>query len=422
MFGPFISLKWFLHIRNLQKKLVTPDHVRAWQERQLRQYITHQLPHIAAYKNTDVARISDLPIIDKDAVCRHFADYNRDKIPLEWAQQAAANNSTIGRIHVGASTGTSGNRGYYLITNAERYRWLGVILAKTLPDILTKRRRVALALPSYTKLYNSAAKIGRIKIKFFDLSEGVDALIPKLSKFDPTTIVAPPRVLRTVAQSGATLTPYEVFSAAEVLDPQDRQIIEKRFSLILREIYMATEGLFGVSCQHGTMHLAEDVIYFEHLKAYGNKNLVNVVHTDFTRSFQLMPRYQMNDLLELARTPCPCGSPLQAIKNIHGRTDDIFKLKGKSGAKIMVTPDIMRNAVIGANAAITDFRIYQTGANTVELLLPINLSASIGQAAANRLGGVFENLGVSPKISVTQDPLQIEPQGKLRRVMNKYHD
>ena len=422
MFGPFITLKWFLHTRALQRKLTTPEDVRAWQGAQLRHYLARKLPSVSAYKDMKATQIFDLPIINKDKVLENFAAYNRDKIPLDLVRKAAADNVNLGRLNAGSSTGTSGNRGYFLITNAERYRWLGVILAKTLPDILTKRRRVALALPSYTKLYDSAAKIGRINISFFDLSEGIDALIPKLAKFDPTTIVAPPRVLRALAESGADMAPQELFSAAEVLDARDRVIIETRFGLILREIYMATEGLLGVSCAHGMMHLAEDIIHFEYLKSYSKDGLVNLVHTDFTRSFQLMPRYQMNDLLELAPAPCPCGSPLQAVTHIHGRADDVFKFKNASGAQIMVTPDIMRNAVVRADAAITDFRIIQTGAGATELVLPNSVPATTAQEAVRSLTRAFETLRAAPKITLTQSPLKFEPNGKLRRVICKSYD
>ena len=51
-------------------------------------------------------------------------------------------------------------------------------------------------------------------------------------------------------------------SGAEVLDPIDRTVIEAATSAVrVREIYMATEGLFGASCRHGTLHLAEDAVH-----------------------------------------------------------------------------------------------------------------------------------------------------------------
>ncbi len=53
-----------------------------------------------------------------------------------------------------------------------------------------------------------------------------------------------------------------------MLDPLDRAAIEAATGVTVREIYMATEGLFGVACPHGTLHLAEDVVKFEWLPAW----------------------------------------------------------------------------------------------------------------------------------------------------------
>ena len=72
--------------------------------------------------------------------------------------------------------------------------------------------------------------------------------------FAPDTIVAPPKVLRRLAESGR-LTARHIFSGAEVLDPLDRAVIEAATGGTVREIYMATEGLLGVSCPLGTLHL-----------------------------------------------------------------------------------------------------------------------------------------------------------------------
>ena len=76
-----------------------------------------------------------------------------------------------------------------------------------------------------------------------------------------------------------------------MLDPIDREIIESNFGARVREIYMATEGLFGVGCPLGTLHLAEDAVAFEWEPSPGSAELVTPIITDFTRSTQIMARY-----------------------------------------------------------------------------------------------------------------------------------
>src|SRR5207244_3171713 len=143
----------------------------------------------------------------------------------------------------------------------ERFAWLGTILAKTMPDLLLRRPRVAVILPRMSRLYAAAGQSRLVKLKFLDLREGLEALLPPLAAFAPQVLVAPPKVLRFLAERRAAIRPERVFSAAEVLDPPDRSIIEAAFGAPLREIYMATEGLFAVSCAHGTLHLAEDAVH-----------------------------------------------------------------------------------------------------------------------------------------------------------------
>ena len=70
----------------------------------------------------------------------------------------------------------------------------------------------------------------------------------------------------------------------------------------------------------------------------------------------------MNDLLRLSSTPCPCGSPLQAVAQIEGRSDDILSLPARTGTgEVFITPDILRNAIVDADRRIDDFRLVQTG-------------------------------------------------------------
>ena len=88
---------------------------------------------------------------------------------------------------------------------------------------------------------------------------------------------------------------------------------------------MATEGLLGTSCAHGTLHLAEDAVHFE-LEPVAGGDLVSPIISNFTRETQIMARYRMNDLLRLKPEGCACGSPLRAIAEVAGRSDDIFEL------------------------------------------------------------------------------------------------
>ena len=385
-----------------------------WQAGALARWLARDLPGVARYRDMAGAALSDLPVVDKARVMADFAAFNRGGITADQGWRALAAGGRIDAVSIGASTGTSGNRSLYAITLPERGRWLGTIAAHALPEFPWRAERVAVILPQSSALYDTAARSWRMALRFYSLTEGMEHWLHDLSAFAPTTIVAPPRILRALAEEApASLAPRRLFAGAETLDPVDRAVIERRFERRLGQIYMASEGLFGVSCAHGTLHLAEDSTFFEFEAAGGG--LVNPVITSFRRSYQIMARYRMNDLIRLSDTPCPCGSPLRAVAEVAGRMDDVFALP-QAGREVLITPDVMRNAVLDASRAITDFRIHQTGPAEVTLILPPDLGGDCAAAALAALRALIAARVPGATVLLRRAPLPLRLDRKLRRV------
>lgn len=386
--------------------------IEAHQQRGFERTLSHARAHADFYRTLPDG---PPPVIDKAIQQGRFADFNSAGIRLDEVVEALdGGEARVRGYPVGQSTGTSGNRGRFVISDRERFAWLGVILAKALPDALWRSHRVALALPGMISLYSAANEGSRVALKFFDLGRGVDAWLEDFGKFRPDTVVAPPRVLRRLADEGV-LHGVQAFSGAEVLDPLDRRVIEQASGRPVREIYMATEGLFGVGCPAGTLHLAEDVIRCE-WEATPGSALSGLVFTDLVRRVQPMIRYRMNDLLDLDPNPCACGLAFQPVRRVEGRIDDCLCLTGRDGQPRMVTPDVVRNAVVDADARIDDFRILQTGPAALRVLLPTALPRSADAAVARALADRLKTFG-DPQLTIDIDRGIVPPTGgKLRRV------
>lgn len=417
LFAQALTLYSFSRTRALARRLRTRADVAAWQERRLRYFLARVAPRAAAFAGFAGRPLADWPTMDKTVLMADFAGYNRLGLTTQsaWSAFETATPPRPGYA-VGASTGTSGNRGLYVVSSRERYAWLGVMLAKALPDVLAVRHRVAVILPASSRLYDAANESGRLVLRFFDLTAGIEAQLALVAAFAPTTIVAPPKVLRALAESNLPIAPQRVFSGAEVLDPVDREIIEARFATKVREIYMATEGLLAIACPHGRLHLTEDHMFFEWEDAPGGAPLRQPVITDFTRRTQIMVRYRMNDLLALDDTECACGSPLRGVAHIAGRTDDVFTLTRTDRGTVRLSPDVIRNAVVGADRRIQDFRVIQTGPARVLLLLAAEQESCLPAARA-ALAALFAGVGATPEIEASAAPLIAEGARKLRRVM-----
>ncbi|MEG3086982.1 F390 synthetase-related protein [Sphingomonas sp. PB4P5] len=405
----YVAARWRM------ARLRSPNAVRRYQQRQLARLIRDAARDLPFYRAYTGVPFDAWPVLDKAAQLADFAALNQAGLTADAVRAALIRGEErIGGHLIGMSTGTSGNRGVYVITEAERFVWLGTILAKTLPDALWRRHRVALALPAVGDLYRSATVGSRIALRFFDSGAGPDTWVDALGDHDPDTIVASPKILRWLAERGR-LHATRIFSGAEVLDPLDRVVIEGATGRRVRQIYMATEGLFGVACAHGTLHLAEDVVHFDYERPDPAGPLVTPIVTDFTRRAQAMIRYHMNDLLELDPTRCPCGSAFQAVKRVEGRADDAFLLADASGEVRMVTPDLIRNAVVDADPAILDFRVVQTGVAAITVSLDSALPALAAERARLALERALGGRGLRAAITLERG---IEPDftRKLRRV------
>ncbi|RRH73555.1 CoF synthetase [Falsigemmobacter faecalis] len=383
----------------------------AWQARALARWLARDVIQVAAYRR-GAARLQDLSVMDKAQLMADFAAFNRPGITAAEVAGALSRDCRIGDYTVGASTGTSGNRGYFVISDAERYRWLGSLLGKAIPDLLLSRQRVAVILPQNTRLYDAARQTGRIELRFFDITAGPETFIEALEAFAPTVLIAPPRLLSWLAARGTVFRPKRIFSAAETLETQERAEIEAWAGLTLRQIYMATEGLLGVSCAHGSLHLAEDSVFFE-FEPLGD-GLVSPLITSFRRETQIMARYRMNDLLRLSDEPCACGSPLRVISEVAGRRDDCFEIAGR-----LITPDALRNAVVKSDPRITDYRVIRSGDLVIQLVLPPDLPEEAAARALAALRDYLSGRGLGVGVVLLRQPLGFDPSRKLRRVENR---
>jgi len=416
--APWRFVAAYLRTRWLARRLRTRDDVMAWQAGRLASWQRRVLARVPFYRERAEGPFDALPVTDKAMVMADFAAFNRAGVTAEAGWAAFSGSGRVGRHIVGASTGTSGNRGLFVISEAERWEWLGVIVAKTLGRLT--RARVALILPLNTRLYDAAGRSGFITLRFFDLNRGLDAIAGEVADFAPDSVIAPPKVLRHLVETGVAIRPRRVFSGAEVLDPLDREVIERGFGVTVREIYMATEGLFGVACAHGTLHLCDDAVKFEFEPVAGSELVVPLV-TDFTRTTQAMARYRMNDLLRLSSEPCACGSPLQAVAAIEGRRDDMLILAGPAG-EIAVTPDVLRNAIVDADRRIGDFRLVQTGPGELELTLLEAVPVAAAEAAQQALTRLFGRLGAPVALRLARVAAFALTARKLRRVERRVRD
>jgi putative adenylate-forming enzyme len=359
----------------------------AWQNTKVIDLLAYVLSKSRFYRNlyagANIQNWQTLPIIDKSMMMANFDDLNTVNISQQQAFDLAIAaettrdfQPTIDGYTIGLSSGTSGNRGLFLVSKTERQLWAGTILAKALPRSIFTAERIAFFLRANSNLYETIGR-QRIRFEYFDLFEPIEHHLDRLNQMTPTILVAPPSMLRLLADARSQgilqIAPLKIISVAEVLDPIDECYIRACFDRPIHQIYQCTEGFLASTCEHGTLHLNEDIVAIQ--KEYIDRDLGKFmpIITDFNRRTQPIIRYRLDDILTERKEPCPCGSLLTAIDSIEGRCDDIFWLPNLTGEKLLpIFPDFIRRAIMTASSDIHAYRAVQISRDLIEVSIRVS--------------------------------------------------
>lgn len=422
----YILTKWGRRWKNRTE-------LEQWQEQRIRRHVDKVRESSRFYRELwggiPAAEWRKFPVIEKSLMMGNFDELNTAGITKEqaFAEAYEAENSrdfkpTLQGVTVGLSSGTSGSRGIFLVGEDEQAAWTGTVLAKLLPGGLWRRARIAFFLRANSNLYESVEQ-GRLQFQYFDLLEPLPQLLARMEQYRPDIWIAPSSMLRLLADaknSGSlNLQPRRIIAVAEVLDPLDREHIERTFRQKVHQAYQCTEGFLGSTCSHGTIHLNEDIVHIEkEVLDKESRRFVPVV-TDFSRFVQPIIRYRLNDILTEAAEPCPCGSLFTAIERIEGRCDDILYLPHVSdGQMVTVFPDFITRAVLAASADIEHYRVIQHSLLELEISYRTRPGSTkdTEQLIAGELSRLFTRLScIPPQLKFTAYSFTPGRQ-KLRRV------
>ncbi|MDN3505671.1 MAG: hypothetical protein P0S96_00375 [Simkaniaceae bacterium] len=356
-------------------------------------------------------------IISKKEMMENFSSFNTKSIDREAAFALAFDaekkrdfTAQLDGVTVGLSSGTSGNRGLFLVSEEERLSWCGHVLARVLPKAPWRRQKIAFFLRANSPLYETV-KSSKLEFAYFDLLENPDSLYERVKAYQPDVLVAPPSMLRMLIGS---CSPERVVSVAETLFSTDRKQLEEGFGQQIFQVYQCTEGFLGFTCSHGTLHLNEDLISVE--KEYLSERSFVPIITDLFRKTQPIIRYRLDDVLVEKEGPCPCGCVFQPIERIEGRCDDILHVQMAGGKTKPVFPDFVCRKIVAASEEITDYAVVQKALDEWE----IYLKPMQNQPVSKQFHELFEQLGcVPPKLSFTNQMPPRDPGAKLRRIMNE---
>ena len=411
----FIKVRYF-------SKWTSRNELLEYQEKQVRKHLEFLKENSPYFKNHE---IKEEFTMNKVFMMENFDELNTLGVKRDEAMEIALNSEKTRNfsqkykdISVGLSSGTSGHRGMFITTPEEQGIWAGTILAKMFPrnDILG--HKIAFFLRADNDLYKAVNSF-LISLEYFDTFKDTDEHIERLNKYQPTMIVAPPSLLLVLAkkieEGELKFSVKRIISVAEILEKSDEEYMKKQFDQkIIHQIYQATEGFLACTCEYGHLHLNEDLIKFD--KKYIDEKRFYPIITDFRRTSQPFVKYYLNDILVESKEVCECGSVLQRIEKIEGRSDDIFKFTNKTGKEIVVFPDFIRRTILFVEN-IREYQVFQVNDDLLEIAI-LNINEEQKKLIEKEFNKLFASLDIE-NVKIRFIDYKVDRTVKLKRIVRK---
>jgi putative adenylate-forming enzyme len=395
------------------------------------------------YRGHDLSDFAALPTIDKTIATEQFDELNtagltREEV-LAFALEMEASGDPLrtlrapdGREYViGMSSGTSGNKGL-VVTPRE--------LTVRLPFVFAARSGIPMRLLPWRicfmlRVFNQGfADIDSplVHLRYVNTMTPPAQVAAEITEMRANVLTAPPSVLLELAGIASRMPSVRfLISYADVLDDDAAERIRSAFGVPLVQLYQASEGPIASACEHGTLHINEDLVYVELLDERGRPitepgaRAERMLVTNLVNRAQPLIRYEMGDLIELG-PPCACGSGFRTVSRVLGRADDALRLPHSSGEVRPVWPDLVARWVISASEDVREYQVVQR----IDGSLLVRLHVGGGEAWVSARDSVeralrlhLVELGfVPPPMVFVDEPPAPSASGKRKRFVRETRD
>ena len=416
----------------------TREELERHQQRKLAHFLSSTLsqsPYYAQYAKPG-ATLASLPIVDKKTMMSDFAGFNTCGVDSDTAMRFALDGERTRTFDemptgmaVGLSSGTSGNKGIFLVSPDERLTWAAMLLARILSTRTLLRLlnpfspplRVAFFLRADNALYRTLRN-ARIDLVWHDLMGDLEAALHTMSRHNPEVVVAPASVLGKIAavclKGDPAIAPTDLISVAETLEPEDATAIRKAFDIEAKQIYQATEGLLACTCPCGEMHLNELNLHIEPEWLDDTHSRFHPIVTDFNRRSQIIARYRLDDIVRVSGRSCSCGSPERVIDSVEGRADEVLSLPRYDGALVQIFPDTLRHTILLSEGTWQEYSIRAEDMHNWHIALSSEEPERARASIQSQLETLFKKLAVIPPTLSFENWVAPPVGSKRRRIAN----
>jgi phenylacetate-coenzyme A ligase PaaK-like adenylate-forming protein len=266
--------------------------------------------------------------------------------------------------------------------------------------------------------------------RVFSVQQPLAKLVAGLNAFGPAMLTGYPSALELLAEEQAAgrlkLRPVLLECGGETLSQDARARIAVVFACPVRNMYAASECLpMAFSCGHNWLHVNSDWVILEpvdedfHPTPPGELSHT-VLLTNLANRIQPLIRYDLGDSVLVRPDPCPCGSPLPALR-VAGRQDDVLRLESADGHSVRILP-LAISAVVDETPGVHRSQLIQTGSTTIRVRLDLSAGVDGEKTWHNVIDNLStylaeQDLGNVSLLRASEPPEQRAPFGKFRQVI-----
>ncbi|GAA2273321.1 coenzyme F390 synthetase [Nonomuraea roseoviolacea subsp. roseoviolacea] len=391
-----------------------------------------------------------LPVTDKKALMARFDDWVTDREVTQErvrefvADPARAGEAFLGRYMVATTSGTSGVRGLFVqderclaVHTALGSRAGGGLGVRDVLRLAARGGRTAIvtAPGGHFSTVVSAAwfrrerpLMGRV-LRVFSINQPLPGLVAELNRYNPASVAGFLGMLTLLAQEQEAgrlrIRPAMVIPGGETATPEALERLASAFRAKVRAAYAATEcGYLSSGCAHGWYHVNSDWAVVEpvdadHRPVPAGQPSHTVLISNLANRVQPILRYDLGDSVVLRPDPCPCGSPLPAIR-VRGRAADLLSFPARDGEQVSLSP-MLFGTLLDRSPGVEGFQLVQTAPTTLRVRLRVGDGADAEAVWGTVRGELAHLLAEHEAGDVTleraEEPPQQSPGGKLRRII-----
>lgn len=271
--------------------------------------------------------------------------------------------------------------------------------------------------------------VGRF-VRMTRLSPTQPDLIERLNAIQPNAIVAYPSMLDWMARQSdrirfAPPRLRQVSAFGEHLTERARARIRQTLGVPVFDHYGIGECLFlADGCPtDGGAHINIDwaileVVDKDYRAVPAGEAGAKILVTNLANTVQPIIRYEVDDVVTLANSPCGCGNPLPRIARVEGRSEDVFWV-----GEQMLTYILFKTAIEYLHQ-VREWQAVQLAPEEIEIRLELLPLVELDQASAERIViQKLRELGMSAQARAT---LRIVPSldsnpatGKFNRMVGR---